>query len=76
MEGRAAMPATDAEFRDRIHRAVWTIGDTAFHATDGRLVWVVSGRNGENKIRVEGAMSAGASLQAVEQARLMRLLRG
>jgi hypothetical protein len=52
------------------------INKTPLHSTDGRLVWVVSGRNGENPIRAEGATSAEAWLAAVEDARLMGMLRG
>jgi hypothetical protein len=33
---------------NELRRAGWSIGDTAFHGTDGRLVWVVSGTDGEN----------------------------
>jgi hypothetical protein len=54
------MPTADAECLDRLHCAGWTIGDTAFRSPDGRLVWLVSGRNGENQIRAEGATAAEA----------------
>jgi hypothetical protein len=50
------------------HRAGWTIGDAAFRLDDGRIVWLVSGQNGENLIRAEGATAAEAWLAAVEQA--------
>jgi hypothetical protein len=70
------MPTTDVECLDRLRRAGWTIGDTAFRLDDGRLVWLVSGQNGENLIRAEGATSAETWLAAVEQARLLGMLRG
>jgi hypothetical protein len=69
------MPTTDVERVDRLRRAGRTIGDTALRWPDDRLVWVVSGRNGENQLRAEGATSAEAWLQAVEQARLLGMLR-
>jgi hypothetical protein len=41
---------------DRLHAGGWSIGDTAFHDIEnGRVVWVVSGTNGENMIRAEVA---------------------
>ena len=40
------------------------------------LVWLVSGTNGENQLRAEGATSAEAWLQAVEQAKGLGLMRG
>jgi hypothetical protein len=70
------MPTTDVECLDRLHRAGWTIGDAAFRTTDGRLVWVVSGRNGETQIQAEGATAAEAWLVAVEQTRLLGMPTG
>lgn len=49
------MRTDDAEPPDRLRRAGWTLGVTAFHATGGGLAWAVSGRNGENLMRAEGA---------------------
>ena len=37
-----------------LHAAGWCVGDTAFLTEAGVLVWLVSGRNGENVIRAEG----------------------
>jgi hypothetical protein len=34
-----------------LHRSGWSIGSTAFATPATGLVWVVSGRNGENVIR-------------------------
>jgi hypothetical protein len=70
------MPTVAAEYLDRLHRAGWSLGDTAFHAVGGGLVWVVSGRNGENQLRAEGAISAEAWEQAVEQARSLGMSGG
>jgi hypothetical protein len=67
------MPST-AEILGALHRAGWSIGDTAFHTADGRLVYVVLGRNGENRIRAEGATPAEAWRGAAEQARLLGML--
>jgi hypothetical protein len=70
------MPTTDAECLDRLHRVGWTIGDIAFRLADGRLVWLVSGRNGENQIRAEGATSAEAWLAAAEQTKSLGMPTG
>jgi len=61
---------------NELHRAGWSLGDTAFHAVGGGLVWVVSGTNGENQIRAEGATSAEAWRGAIEQARSLGMLDG
>jgi hypothetical protein len=38
-------PSVDESF-DRLHRAGWSIGETAF-GSDHSLVWIVSGSNGD-----------------------------
>jgi hypothetical protein len=58
----------------RLHRAGWSIGDVGFHDGAGGLFWIVSGSNGENLIRAEGATRAGAWGRAVEQARGLGML--
>jgi hypothetical protein len=68
------MATTHVEGLERLHGAGWSIGDTAFRRPDGRLVWLVSGHNGENVIRAEGSTSAEAWQAAVEQARLVGML--
>jgi hypothetical protein len=55
----------------QLHRAGWSIGDSALATDGGGLVWVVSGSNGENLIRVEGPMCAVAWHRAAEQARAL-----
>jgi hypothetical protein len=57
-----------------LHRSGWTIGDTAFRG-GGNLVWLVTGSNGENRIRAEGATRAEAWHRAVEQAVAVGMLR-
>ncbi len=57
-----------------LHRAGWSIGDTASRGEDGQLVWLVSGSNGENLIRAEGATSAAAWSRALDQARPLGML--
>jgi hypothetical protein len=42
------MPETVSNL-DALHRAGWSIGDTAFHGSAG-VAWVVYGTNGENAI--------------------------
>jgi hypothetical protein len=59
---------------DQLHRAGWSIGSTAFGSTAGGLVWVVSGVNGENGIRAEGATEGEAWRGPLEQARTLGML--
>jgi hypothetical protein len=49
--GSAAVPTFPSvdESLDRLHRAGWSLGDTAF-GPDHVLVWVVTGTNGENRV--------------------------
>ena len=47
-----------ADAIDRLRAVGWSVGDTAFHDVErGGLVWVVTGSNGENRIRAKGATS-------------------
>ena len=48
-----------------LHRAGWSVGDTATRGEDGQLVWLVTSANGENVIRAEGASSVVAWESAV-----------
>ena len=52
------------------------IGDTAFVTVVGVLVWLVSGRNGENIIRAEGPTQGETWLVACDQARAGGMLKG
>jgi hypothetical protein len=61
---------------DRLKRAGWSIGEAARLSRDGGLVWLVSGRNGENVIRAEGASQAAAWREAVGQARAVGMIGG
>jgi len=65
-----------AEALQHLHSAGWSIGSAAFAAVAGGLVWVVSGKNGENFIRTEGATDADAWRGAVGQARSVGMLGG
>jgi hypothetical protein len=58
-----AFPTVD-ESRDRLHRAGWSVGEIATAAC-----WVVSGTNGQNLLRAEGAGQAEAWWRACEPAR-------
>lgn len=51
----------------RLHRAGWSVGDTAFVGTRG-TTWLVYGSNGENLIRAHGPTQAEAWTEAVRQA--------
>ena len=52
-----------------LDEAVWSIGDMAYKRPAGGLVWLVSGANGENQIRAEGATQDEALKLAADQAR-------
>lgn len=59
----------------QLHQAGWNIGSAAFTDRAGEgLVWIVSGSNGENQIRAEGATAAEAWTAAIDQARACGLL--
>jgi hypothetical protein len=60
-------PSSDDSF-DQLNRSGWSIGDTAFHVA-AALVWVVTGTNGENRIRAEGATRAEAWYRACCEAK-------
>jgi hypothetical protein len=60
----------------RLHRSGWSLGGTTFTGSSGRTVHQVDGRNGENKIRVEGATPAVAWHRAVEAAAACGMLEG
>jgi hypothetical protein len=55
---------TPDEALDRLHRAGWSIGETAAGST-----WLVSGINGENVICARGGSQGEAWSEACEQAR-------
>jgi hypothetical protein len=57
----------------RLHRAGWSVGDTAFVGTTG-TTWLVSGSNGENLIRACGTTQGEAWTEAVPQARELDLV--
>jgi hypothetical protein len=49
----------------RLHRSGWTIGDCAVFDTEGKTVWIGSGRNGGNLIPTEGPTARWAWWNAV-----------
>jgi hypothetical protein len=57
-----------------LHRSGWSIGDTAFQIGDV-LVWLVTGSNGENRIRAEGSTRDEAWYPAAEQTAAVGMLR-
>jgi hypothetical protein len=57
------------ESRDRLHRAGWSVEETA---TATR--WQVSGSNGENRLEASGRTQAKAWHRAGEQARALGML--
>ncbi len=57
----------------QLHRAGRSIGSAAFTGEAG-LVWVVTGTNGENMLRAEGATQAEAWRAALSQARAVGML--
>lgn len=68
-------PALDpiAEAIGRLHRAGWSVGDHLAVSGSG-ATWVVTGRNGENLLTVEGATAAEAWGRAPEEAARLSLL--
>jgi hypothetical protein len=46
-----------AIIHDRLKRCCWNVGDFAAIGLSGKVVWIVSGVNGENGLRVEGRTS-------------------
>jgi hypothetical protein len=59
-----------------LHAAGWSVGDTAFVTEAGTLVWLVSGRNGENVIRAEGPTQGTTLRAACDQARAVGMFAG
>jgi hypothetical protein len=64
-----------ADSYTRLRRAGWSVGSTGFH-TASEPVRVVSGTNGENRIRAEGVTDTEAWQRAVEQALEVGMLGG
>jgi hypothetical protein len=54
---------------DRLRRAGWTVGETA-----SATLWIVTGTNGENRIRAEGQTQAEAWRLACQQAHALGML--
>ena len=65
-------PAVD-ESLDRLRRAGWSVGDTAF-GPEHALHWLVTGNNGENVVHAEGRTHAEAYWRACVQARDVGML--
>jgi hypothetical protein len=62
-----------AKCRDRLHRAGWSIGETAI-GPDFALVWCVTGTNGESCIDSCGRSQAEAWYRATLQAEAVGML--
>ncbi len=67
-------PTVDDSFA-RLHAAGWSVGDVRVLTASGPR-WLVTGTNGENALRAEGVLQAGAWARACEQARALGMLRG
>jgi hypothetical protein len=65
-------PTVD-ESRDRLHRAGWSVGETAV-GPEHALVWIISGTNGENRIEGRGRTQAEAWHRATQQAGAVGML--
>jgi hypothetical protein len=61
-------PSID-ESRERLHRAGWSIGESA-----GATVWLVTDTNGENVLRAEGGSQSEAWYRATLQAEAVGML--
>ena len=58
------------------HACGWNVSITAFFdVKDGGQVWVVTGTNGENRLRAEGATCAEAWRQVLDQAAVVEMCR-
>ena len=66
------MPKTDKLFLI-LHRAGWSIGDTAFVGKEG-ISWLVFGTKGDHSIRAEGKSQEEAWKDACRQAEEMGLV--
>ena len=65
-----------ADAIDRLRAVGWSVGVTAFFdVEDGGQVWVVTGTNGENRIRAEGATCAKAWRRVLDQAAVVEMCR-
>jgi hypothetical protein len=62
------------EIIDALHRSGWTVGDAAFVGRTAERVWVVTGANGENRIRAAGLTELEAWQGALDQARALGML--
>ena len=60
---------------DALHRSGWTVGDSAFVGRAAEKVWVVTGANGENRIRSEGLTELEAWQGALSQAQGLGMLK-
>jgi hypothetical protein len=58
----------------RLHRAGWSVGEASFRGPAGER-WQVSGSNGENLLRADGATQAEAWWHACQQAEALGMLR-
>jgi hypothetical protein len=59
---------------DRLRRSGWSMGESG-SVVAGCRVYVVDGRNGENRILAEGATAREVWWRACEQAAVCRMLR-
>ena len=65
--------ATADEPLARLHAAGWSVGDVRLLTAEGAR-WLVSGSNGENRIRALADTQAEAWQRAAEQARALAML--
>jgi hypothetical protein len=59
---------------DALHQSGCTIGGAAFVGRPAERVWVVTGANGENRMRAERLTELEAWQEALEQARAVGML--
>ncbi len=67
---------TVQEAIELLGRSGWTVQDFAISGESGTVIWLVSGSNGENLIRVQGPTAVLAWQRAVEQAAAVGMLKG
>jgi hypothetical protein len=67
-------PSSDETFA-RLHGSGWSVGEAGFLTSDGRIIWLVRGTNGENVVQARGATQTEAWWRAVEQAQAVGMVR-
>jgi hypothetical protein len=71
----APVGSSPRDLRARLYRSGWSITERAFTRPNDDLAWIVEGRNGDHRLRTEGATVHEAWWRAVEAAAAFGMLR-